>query len=293
MSTCNVNCLFHEAMLIVDAPLHHAMYGSRKDNSVARQKAKPAPFQGGYQDFIPYISTEEALRIETPPRTSIFDDLCFYHKLHNKHLRLTSSPSSASLFAQKIVVSEYMLLIEYYRNLLFHLGWGLSRRDGLDGFEPPSVERAWSDLQASQRRLDEHHRNVKLAQTALQLSEPLSPPHWTDTSADFLHIEDEIQRLRNHASGLLSSFTSLAGIVGNRQSLDEARSVRVLTILGMTFLPLSLIASLLSMGGKFLPGESGFWIYWVASVPTVILVYALLWGAVRSLKWVKLLQREK
>jgi Mg2+ and Co2+ transporter CorA len=73
-------------------------------------------------------------------------------------------------------------------------------------------------------------------------------------------------------------------MVGNRQSLDEAASVRVLTLLGMTFLPLSLVSSLFSMGGAFLPGERLFWVYWAAALPFVLVVYSVAWAVVKIIR---------
>jgi Mg2+ and Co2+ transporter CorA len=278
-------------MLLVDEPLRHAMYGSKVDNAVAKQASGPEPFQGGYADFIRHDSLEDARKAPAPPRTSMFDDLCFYYRNHSKHLELTQSPGSVTLFAQKIIASEYLLLLGYYRFVLNHLSWTLTRQHSLGAFDVGRVERAWSDLQAYHRRLMDHHHNVGLLITALQLpreSKPATyhtnqPNPWKDTAPDFLHIETELERLKQHAEGLQNSFTSLAGIVVSRQSLDEARSVRVLTVLGMTFLPMSLVAGLLSMGGDYLAGETRFWVYWAASIPSVFLVFGLSWLAVHVL----------
>ncbi|KIW25000.1 uncharacterized protein PV07_10676 [Cladophialophora immunda] len=270
------------------------MYGSKADNAIAKQESGPEPFQGGYADFIQYDSLEDARKALAPPRTSMFDDLCFYYRTHSNHLELTPNPGSVTLFAQKIVASEYLLLLSYYRFVLNHLSWTLTRKHSLGAFDVGRVERAWSDLQAYHRRLMDHRHNVGLLITALQLprgservrchtSQPSAPSSWKDTASDFLHIETELERLKQHAEGLQNSFTSLAGIVGNRQSLDEARSVRVLTVLGMTFLPMSLVAALLSMSGDYLAGESRFWVYWAASVPSIILVFGLSWLAVHTM----------
>ncbi|KAK5052721.1 hypothetical protein LTR84_002587 [Exophiala bonariae] len=284
------------ALFVVDQPIRHAMYGSKTVNAVAQQISPPEPFQGGYGCFIRHDSLEDARKAPPPPRTSMFDDLCFYYQNHSRHLYLTEDPGSITLFAQKIVASQYMLLLSYYGFVLNHLSWSLTRKDSLDSFGMGRVQRAWSDLQAYHRRLKDHHHNIGLLILALQLSrEPNSASHpanqpsarthdaWKDTAPDFVYIETELERLKDHAKGLQSSFTSLAGIAGNRQSLDEARSVRILTVLGMTFLPMSLVASLLSMGGDYLPGESRFWVYWAVSIPSVVLVFGISWVATHRL----------
>lgn len=262
--------------MLVDKPFKNAMCGDSTSNAVAKALKDPEPFQGGYADFIRHDSVEQAVLTESPPRTSMFEDLVFYHKHHHKHLGLTKDPVSATMFAQKIVASEYMLLIEYTRYLINHLGWKLTRRDGFEIFDSSWVEKAWSDINAFHRRIDDHVRNVTTARWTLgHTGLPKPPNEWTSTVQDFRHIEDELLHLRDRSEGLLNSLTSLAGIVGNRQALSEARSVRVLTILGMTFLPLSLVASLFSMTEHFSPGAGQFWVYFAVSIPLVFLVFGL------------------
>jgi hypothetical protein len=75
--------------------------------------------------------------------------------------------------------------------------------------------------------------------------------------------------LKKKAEGLVSSFTGLAGIVGNRQSLAEART------LGMIFLPLSFTSRIFSMQTAYVPGGSQFWIYIAVAIPLLFVVFAL------------------
>jgi hypothetical protein len=96
-----------------------------------------------------------------------------------------------------------------------------------------------------------------------------------DASEDFLTFEELYQNLKRKAEGLVSSFTGLAGIVGNRQSLTEARSVRLLTVLGMAFLPLSFTSGLFSMTAQYLPGASKFWVYLAIAIPLLLVIFAV------------------
>jgi hypothetical protein len=66
-------------------------------------------------------------------------------------------------------------------------------------------------------------------------------PAWMDPDRDVVHIAATLLALRTTAEGLISTFHSLAGIVGTRDSLKEAHSVQALTKLGMIILPLSLV----------------------------------------------------
>lgn len=92
---------------------------------------------------------------------------------------------------------------------------------------------------------------------------------------DFAHIEDQFCSLGQKAEILLDSFSGLASIVGNRQSLNEARRVGLLNRLGMAFAPLSLVASLFSMSDEKRPGAADFKLYSAVSILLVALLSAM------------------
>ena len=66
-----------------------------------------------------------------------------------------------------------------------------------------------------------------------------------------------------------SAYNSLA-LLESTRSIDEAQVTRLLAVLGIIFLPLSLVASVLSMSSDFLPGHPWFWIYIVVSLPLLL-----------------------
>jgi hypothetical protein len=278
-------------VLIVDKPLTKAMYGTQEVNFVAKALKEPEPFQGGYADFIQYDSVDEAAHCESPSRASMYDDLVFYHTRHHKHLSLSEQPISATTFAQKIIASEYMLVIEYNRYLVSHLGWKLTRREGFEDFDSKWVEKAWSDINGFHRRLDDHARRAATAGKAFShKSQARNPVKWISTTEDFRHIEKELLDMRDRSQGLQNSLISLASLLGNKQALVETKSVRVLTILGMTFLPLSLVASLFSMSGHFSPGAGQFWVYFAVSIPLVFLVFGLAYVSTHATKLLRMFQ---
>ena len=105
---------------------------------------------------------------------------------------------------------------------------------------------------------------------------------WETSAKDFHVIQRKLLSLKNRSNNMLASFTGLAGILGNRQalkeanrSLHEARSVKILTFLGMIFLPLSLTSGLLSMNGEYNPGASQFWIYFAIAIPLTLCVFGV------------------
>jgi hypothetical protein len=45
----------------------------------------------------------------------------------------------------------------------------------------------------------------------------------------------------------------------------------------MLFIPLSTVASIFSMSGDFLPGNPKAWVFWVVSVPVLMMLAYLYW----------------
>jgi hypothetical protein len=57
----------------------------------------------------------------------------------------------------------------------------------------------------------------------------------------------------------------------------NASSLSRITILTMLFIPLSTVAGIFSMSGDYMPGNSKGWIFWVVSVPVLLLLAGLYW----------------
>lgn len=252
------------------------MAGQYKDWVVVQAESGPTPFQGGYQDFIPFTTLQEATQNTGPSRQSIFDDLCYYVENYHHLMRLSEDPKSAYLFLYKILASESVLLVQYFNGVLNFLGWQLSRRNELRVFPTDWIEQRWSDLIAIQRRIGGYIDSVKLSISSLEPSNgsPASSS-WMNCEEDFRWLEARLEKLQDDARSLIEAFSGLAAIVGNQQTLSEARSVSYLNVLVTTFVPLSLVASILSLPTPYKPGASDFWKYWAIGVPLVAGIFAV------------------
>ena len=63
-------------IMIVDEPLRQVVVESHDHIEVF--KVDSDPYEGGYADIIKYNSLSDALLTDGPPRTSMFDDICYY-----------------------------------------------------------------------------------------------------------------------------------------------------------------------------------------------------------------------
>ena len=82
-------------------------------------------------------------------------------------------------------------------------------------------------------------------------------------------------------SSILLCIRRYAQVVAIREAQTsnlQARSVRWLTILGTFFVPLSVVAGVMSMGGSFLPGEDRFWVYFAVTSPMLLVIGVILLG---------------
>ena len=144
------------------------------------------------------------------------------------------------------------------------------------------VEERWKDLQAWTRQCSKYCESVEETMYSFEIPRASEVSKSWETSGKDIYIIRKLLSMSNRSNDLLASFTGLAGILGNRKalkeanrSLQEAKSVKTLTFLGMLFLPLSLASGLLSMSGDYSPGASQFWIYFAIAIPLILCVFGV------------------
>ena len=214
----------------------------------------------------------------------MLEDLSYYWTHNAKDILVEDDPIIATFFLKKIVASNYLLLVGYIRALLTSLDYDISRRDRpISRFQIEWVEERWKDLQAWTRQCSKYCESLEETMYSFDIPrESEISKSWQTGDRDFYIIQRKLLSMSNRSNDLLASFTGLAGIIGNRKalkeanrSLQEAKSVKILTFLGMLFLPLSLTSGLLSMGGDYSPGGSQFWIYFAIAIPLTMCVFGV------------------
>ncbi len=270
------------AILFLDPPVRDVLLGV-KFGSPERTSLPSEPYQGGYSDFMNYINLHDACRTLGPSRESMLEDICYYWTNHSACVDNQEEPMVSAIFLKKIIASNYLILIEYIRAMLSNLEIAWSRQEqDISEIKIAWAEQRWSELQSWSRRCSEYCENVEsiLDGLGIPVSESQASKDWSSCEKDFHMISRKLRGLKSRSDTLTSSLTGLAGILGNKQSLKEAnrslheaKSVKILTLLGMMFLPLSLTSQILSMSERFLPGPGRFWIYAAIAMPSVALVF--------------------
>jgi CorA-like Mg2+ transporter protein len=100
-------------------------------------------------------------------------------------------------------------------------------------------------------------------------------PQWEiDGWRSVLDLSHVVDRLTNAlATGYLQYITIQEARISN----GNAQSLSKITVLTMLFIPLSTIAGIFSMSGDFLPGNPRAWVFWVVSIPVLMMLAYLYW----------------
>ena len=224
----------------------------------------------------------------------MLEDICHYWLQHGANIDLGDEPAAATIFLKKIVASNYMLCIQYIRSVACQLEYIISSRNARwSELSNQWAFEHWTTLQQWSLHCSRYCESIDDILDNFQLHDQNSQgtDNWRGCESDFKVIRRGLYGVEERLNGLVSSTTGLNGILGNRSALQEARRVKVLTILGMTFLPLTFASGLLSMNSSFLPGSSHFWVFFAIALPLVLIVFGIVFIANRILQIIGSMQR--
>lgn len=283
-----------DVVILCDPQLHHLSPHPKevlpgddepRDIENVRDTLKNGPFQGGYNDFLPTLPYQEALRRfeeaseerredhpHLHPHKSMMRDLIYYYERHSSLLEEEGweKPETSSIFLKKIVAAHYLQLVDYIKVMLPSLELKLTTAW-------VEEQEQWKSLQTISRRCGNYRDDLEDA--LLSLGYPVSVifdnptklgyTKWTDCEKDYQYAYLRLKILKERADNLTTSMTGLASIAGNRQNLEEAKRVKRLNILALLFIPLAYTSSLFSMQDDYAPNHNKFWVYWVSAFGVV------------------------
>jgi hypothetical protein len=306
-----------QALLLVDPPLPSGPKDLEKVILVGNSQNAKAKFmhttlfQGGYLDFIPFHESKG----ECPPRTSTLVDICHYLAKHGDQLdkaqnHYERNALMSTFFLQKIIASNYMVLVGYLESNLNELETAILQMEIKEHkrHQVSSVEEKYTVLQSWSHRLPEYGGMVDdilswhgLAGHGLSKA---SRQKWAGCTKDFREIQRRLNIIRNRTQILNESFVGLASMAGMQESLDETKAVKLLTVLGFIFVPCSTVATIFSMPEHAPTKYGGFNLYskiaFSLSGGLTLIICSVLWwyGIMDQLRkvtpaWVQRLSRNK
>jgi hypothetical protein len=294
------------ALLLVNPPLppyenrstreeRGILVGNSQDAKL--MKMHTSLFQGGYLDFIPFqAAIAKTNNHESPARTSLLDDLYYYLSKHGDRVPKAYNPYKdgalmSTLFLQKIVASNYMILVGYLESNLNELETAILQMEikKQKRHQVSGVEEKYTVLQSWSHRLPEYGGMVDdilrwHASAGHGLPKALRQ-QWAGCTKDFREVQRRLNIVRNHTQVLNESFVGLASMAGMQESLDETKAVKLLTLLGFIFVPCSTVATMFSMPAHAPTKNGGFGFFAmvafsISGILTVIMCSILWWPTI-------------
>jgi Mg2+ and Co2+ transporter CorA len=147
------------------------------------------------------------------------------------------------------------------------------------------VETVAQDIRYFQRRMGhfESAMNLNLERLGTSRTNTESntslPLVLRDVQKDFLALTERMTLLRARLDNLAGTAHEVTSLNAAFRGIDDSAFGLRLSVFAAVIFPLTLIASILSMGGDFAPGRSHFWIFFASAVPLSLAFGAFLkWG---------------
>jgi Mg2+ and Co2+ transporter CorA len=171
----------------------------------------------------------------------------------------------------RMVTSEWILYnllmsryVKHYENAMYHLDLKLHSHD-FEAMQPWNRRSKQSlhklHLMHSFIRRHRHHEKDQEV--------------WDGVLDDIDYLSRQIKQWSSFFTSVVSTATSMLQLTDTRRSLIESAHVKQLTYMALVFIPLSFVASLFSMSEQVNPWGGRFWIYWVVSLPLLLIVLAI------------------
>jgi Mg2+ and Co2+ transporter CorA len=227
--------------------------------------------------------------IRGPNHISLLDDIAFYWvevATKDEIYSAITNPYNSTLFLRNIIASIWMNTNEYIQAILSELETKLWEIEQMISPKLSDTEKdlylrdftiALNEVNTMRPRLNWFLAEMKVNCESLGTS-PDTLPDGSKQNGNFVAIYNRLVTFQNWAEKLMNVITTLANLMETEKSLADSKSLARLTVLGFFFIPLSFIATIFSMGGDFLAGQSKFWVYFVVSVPLTLLVFVVAFG---------------
>jgi hypothetical protein len=244
---------------------------------------------------LPEKVSEWARVYESPQYNSIFDDALNDLASRNQDISELDNPMAVVKFPRKLVIGIMLAFLRRrYLNLLriqkTHVKPNQNLRNNyLSSFSEGALS-SWQDeffdfivgscaaMKELIREMEENMVSLGLPLengTGSKSGGPGGPPQWEiDGWRSVMDLAHTVDWLTN---SLATGYLQYISIQEARVSNGNARSLSKITVLTMLFIPLSTVASIFSMGGDFLPGNSRAWVFWVVSIPVLMMLAYLYW----------------
>ncbi|KAA6414305.1 MAG: hypothetical protein FRX48_02668 [Lasallia pustulata] len=247
------------------------------------------PLWGGYGNLhVPPGMNQYTHLAGKPSWNSTIDDFIYWVMSMNPDQlqTLDQDPEYITSAVYDFMACQWLLLFDYITTRLSQIEWEIESEpfrtlEGLDGtlqkFHP------W------RRRIPLYNNFIRSMLDLLEdrfLSPESTRAHWSKTTENVRHLLGRLEEVQNRADHVISVLTAVILIQESKKALTQTRDVSRITYLAFLFVPMSFVATFLSMNNNFPSGNNMvYWIYFVIALPLsgTALLLAYYWTRVEDL----------
>jgi hypothetical protein len=276
----------------------YVLLEQNEDKSWATFTHSSQPYHGGYSDLSPWrcdpswkLSNAEK---NGPTHKSMFDDMVFYWTQRAKPSQIKDAlevPVNTTYFLNKVVASHWTNLLELAAYTLAQLEYFSSDKGKIgDNASNSQWRKEVENLKKKLKSVDSFRRKLMWCQDELNLNlerlgilpeggqvPPLVKPiSILEAEIDFVAAAARLKLYKERADSLTGIVMDLVSLRGSIKSIDDGAFGLRLSVLGAVVFPVTLVAAIFSMGGRFSPGEEDFWLLFVVAIPLVFIMVVFL-----------------
>ncbi|RPA76000.1 hypothetical protein BJ508DRAFT_242872 [Ascobolus immersus RN42] len=228
---------------------------------------------------------------EILPTKSLFENLVStFSNLSTSDVSQISEYGSDYLTSKiyPFVFGEYLVMQQYTFTGLFQIEWEL---DSERTRKAEDISRALDSLHKWQRRIPFvlswisdgiASLNSRYKFDANGKSTANIPSYAHSILRDYKYIHDHFLTLQIRIDKIMSMATAIIAIEESKKAMQESRSISRVTYLAFIFVPLSFVASFLSMNSDLALDPQVYWVFFVIAAPlaAVSVVVARYWGEI-------------
>lgn len=247
------------AIILTDPPVREVFQGFKRGENKAYQATT---LHGGFEDF-------QQLTTENWDKRSMLSSLLYYFRTNPPGFR-TSNPSTLcfAYYPLRIALAEWVL----YSHLVsrYHKHYEYSLQD----VHKRPLESDIVDLQRWRRRITQSRQKLGLLSQFITYwkKDEVDKHPWDMLLLDIDSIISKLQHYGHSMEQVVPVATGMVQLLDARESARQAANVTTLTYIATVFVPLSWVAGLFSMSGRFLPGGDRFWVYVSTAFPLSLFV---------------------
>ncbi|KAE9971449.1 hypothetical protein EG328_005554 [Venturia inaequalis] len=265
-----------EGLIVVDPPVGPAIYAQKGIHDTMKKVdcASARPYKGGFIDFL--ADHNDTTDCDSLKHISLLDNIIHY-ALHPRRSPQFDDTIFGILSLTNRIAREKISRLESLQES--------TKTASASGWPTKSYEK-FSKIGASLQEIGHWRCKSTLYHTYMESNvADLTKFHGlirgkslyleTTDGEDWKYLLNALEGWKRRTSDDVQATFALLSLLEGQKSVDEAQNSGLLAMLGVIYLPFSLAAGILSMGGDFAAGADHFWIFFALAIPMLAMSLVL------------------